>query len=223
MSSFFTGPITTTRVVSIHLKKETNLLDFALSRKNCKINHNNLWRCTHYSKNYSINIYSSGKNILFTKVLNDKEIYNEMTKLFNGNIPYKIELRNWSVKFKFHQYLNLDSLNRDLKNSDLNRIFNIIYQEKVMKCSDSNTYPKETVQMNKQAFTAIILRPFKGTNVSNITFTIFATGAIGVTGLKSVNDIEIVKEYLFISLIKKLNDNVADTLIKEEHIELFSF
>ena len=92
-----------------------------------------------------------------------------------------------------------------------------------MKCSDSNTYPKETVQMNKQAFTAIILRPFKGTNVSNITFTIFATGAIGVTGLKSVNDIEIVKEYLFISLIKKLNDNVADTLIKEEHIELFSF
>jgi TATA-box binding protein (TBP) (component of TFIID and TFIIIB) len=202
------GPVTTTRVLSVHLYKKTDLLQFALTHKNCKINEGNLWRCTHYADNFSVNIYSSGKNILFTKVLSNDEIHKEMTRLF-GEEPASIELRNWSIKFKFEYQLNLDTLNNDLKNTNLNRIFNIIYKEKVLK-QTGVVYPKETVQMNKQAFTAIILRPFKGTSSANITFTIFATGSIGATGLKSTNDVKTVLTFLHINLKPKLYDNTSN-------------
>ena len=215
-------PYTVIRLYSVHFDESFDLRKFALSHKNCKIHHKNTWRCTYTDNNFKLNIYKKGKYILFTKTLDEDDIRREMFKLFK-KYPTKIFLRNWAIKFGFSKPLNLDSLKQDLKSSDLNKIFDIIFQVNTLKKKNVDV-PKETVQLNKQAFTAIILRPFKGE--SNMAFSIFGSGKINVAGLKKKEDVEVVYKYFRESLIEKLLNNTADKPLVNDEAEtddLFSF
>lgn len=227
-------PYTTIRLYSIYFDKPVDIKKFALSHKNCKLHYKNLWRCTYKDENFKLNIHKRLKYILFTKTMDENDIKREMIKLF-GRKPVNIVLRNWAIKLNFKKSVNLDSLNEELKSTSLNKVFEIILQNKKSK-NKSKENVKKTVQLNKQQFTAIILRPFKG--LHKITFSIFATGKINVSGLKKKEDLEFVynyyREYLVDLLLKNSVDNVKDKVgelndsgVEEEDDEdelgLFSF
>ena len=107
--------------------------------------------------------------------------------------------------------------------SDLCRVCDIVYKEKFLKKVDLS-YPKETIQLNKQSFTAIILRPFEGN--CNTTMSIFASGSIGITGLKKKDDLTQALNYIYTTLLSKLNISsvhASDNTLDVFNDELFSF
>lgn len=219
----FSKPATTIRQYSVCIPRpNTDLKSFALNHKNCKVHHGNRWRCTYNNVNFTLNIYKWSKFIMFTNVLDQKSIEEEIFKLFHQK-PKSVILRNWSIKIKFHKNINLDTLNSDLQGTNLNEIFNIIYKEKILKQKNVE-YPKETIQLDKQKFPALILRPFRG--YSKITYEIFASGAIGIAGLKTKEDLKIVIDYLETVLKDKLKKSSIDCDYMEdddEELDLFSF
>lgn len=183
------NPVTTVRLYSVSLPKPIDIKKFALSNKNCKVDFNNIWRCTYTDDDFKLNIYGWGNFILFTKIMDVNDIEQAMERLFNQK-PKKITLRNWAIKVNFYKRVNLDNLKEELSN---NHLYEVFTRKKTKK---------EIVQLDKQSFTAVILRPFIDT--SKITFSIFATGSIGVTGLKNLSDVSKVQDYLHSVLIHKL-------------------
>lgn len=222
MESPFTEPVTTNRLYSVHLKDHLDLIEFAVTHKNCKVHFSNQWRCTYNSNNFTLNIYKKGKYILFTKVLDENGIREHMFKLFH-QYPTQIVLRNWSIKVYFHSTIDLDGLKASIKNSDLNKTMEELLKNKLMKQTNKESN-KETVQLNKQAFTAVILRPFKP--YSKIAFSIFASGKIGITGLKSKSDLTLVQRYLNETLLIRLEENMSNISpndMVDEDDDLFAF
>lgn len=206
------NPQTTIRLYSVHLKNTIDLKEFVLTHKNCKINNSKKWRCTYCTNDYILNLYKHGKFILFTKVLSESEIRSEIRLLFNCE-PIKVILRNWSVKVKFPSLINLDNLKQKLSSSNLSSACNIIYRKRFLKDKEA-TAPEKVVQLNKQLFTAIIFRPFKGYN--NITMSIFASGCIGITGLKKKSDLDLTINYINTNLIKILDKSSASLALSDE-------
>lgn len=205
-------PYTTIRLYSIYFSTPIDIKKFALSHKNCKLHFKNLWRCTYKDDNFKLNIHKRLKYILFTKTLDENDIMREMYKLF-GKYPTQIVLRNWAIKLNFKKRINLDSLNEELKSTSLNTVFEIILHNKITRTKTENV--KKTVQLNKQQFTAVILRPFKG--VHKITFSIFATGKINVSGLKKKEDLKVVYHYYKTYLVDVLKYNSVGEV--DENVE----
>ncbi|GBG29802.1 Hypothetical Protein FCC1311_060222 [Hondaea fermentalgiana] len=178
----------TNKAMSVHLNMSFDLEHFAATHDNCVIKSSCPWRCTFYSRGYTMNMYQSGYFILFTRSMDEADVRREMVRLF-GIEPVSVVLRNLVVKFYHPGPIVLEVLYDALSGKTVHDFFQ-------SGCAKGGAVP--LVIMDKQTFSALRLRPFPRTR---ITLSVFSSGAIGVAGLKSDEDLARTREYICDTLI----------------------
>lgn len=178
-------PIISNKAMSVHMGMRIDLFEFSTTHANCIINDTCTWRCTFFSKGLVMNMYESGYFILFSRTMNEADVCAEMKRLF-GKEPRSIFMRNMVVKFYYPTKIDLEGLYDKLNGNTLDDLFN--FHNGLIDNAN-----KPNVIMNKQLFSAMRVRPFPETKIA---LSIFASGAIGVAGVKTNEDLDRSHKYI---------------------------
>lgn len=168
--------------VEFENKNKRDLLAYALDNPNCVIRAKTKWRCTCYTKTFSVNMFLHGVWVLASKE-DDVEVVKKNIADHFKEVPKYVEVQNKTMIFNIGVILPIDELYDFLNvNDDKDSGINLL---------------------DRDRFPAIICRMKRN---KNITLEIYHKGYINATGMKNDDDVQEVREFINDRILTFLNN-----------------
>lgn len=159
-------------IVTFPQGNEVNLVQYALTHYNCVLRPKCKWRCTHYTKDFTVNMFRRNSWVLTTKIDDVQSLYQKIHNVY-GKLPTNIQVVNKTMIFKINAVYSLDEL------------YDYLTQ---------TSHSTEGINLlDKQRYPAIICVI---SNTQTITLEIYHKGAINATGMKSDLDVQMVRDFI---------------------------
>lgn len=196
----------TIKSVSIYMEKEIDILDFACHNYGCVIRNCGKFRCTFYDNDITMNMYNSGRFIVFTYTLSDNELRERIKKIFG--VYYKsAKISNMVIRFKHSSnQIILEELEKRLICRSLDDMFMKKEHVDNDKCIQENGMTKCNIfsyKLAKQQFSSLRIKIWED---KQIKLMVFGTGSINCSGIKSEEDKQLIINYLRDALFPVLDE-----------------
>ena len=173
-------------VLTFSSRRQSDLVEYALTHPNCVIAQRCQWRCTNYHPGFTVNMFRWEKWVLSTKEDNLDKV-EDMVEEAYGVRPVDIKVVNKTMIFRVNAPYSLDEL-----------------YDYLAATADKT----EGVQLlDKQRYPAIICVIAKE---ETVTLEIYHKGAINATGMKGVNvevQVQMVRDFIKNRVLRFLETN----------------
>lgn len=170
--------------VEFENKSKRDLLSYALDNPNCVIRAKTKWRCTCYTKTFSVNMFLHGVWVLASKEDDVEVVKSNITQHF-GEQPKYVEVQNKTMIFSLGVIIHIDEL------------FDFLNQ--------NNEEGNGINLLDRDRFPAIICRMKKN---KNTTLEIYHKGHINATGMKTDEDVEEVRVFIKNRIIPFITNHI---------------
>jgi TATA-box binding protein (TBP) (component of TFIID and TFIIIB) len=188
------------------MDKEIDILDFACHHYGCVIRTCGKFRCTFYDNDITMNMYNSGRFIVFTYTLSDEELRERIKEIFG--VYYKsAKISNMAIRFKHAtNHIILEELEKRLKYRSLDDMFMKKEHTDSEKCIQEYGMTKCKIfsyKLEKQQFSSLRMKVWED---KKIKVMVFGTGRVNCSGIKSEEDKQLIIGFLRESLFPVMDE-----------------